>query len=149
MRKTAKEINKLSNESLNTAFASLEEALMADTIALKAMDEDIKTLNTMLKKLSFEMTTTTYLAGSVNGYKLGYDFDKKVIVSNKVGTPTTTPLTSASPSVRKDAHSLLEGLLIHLREKFEEKAKAAVEGNAATINVAPAQPKAGMFSRQA
>lgn len=142
---------KLSNEGLANCFAGLEEALMADTLALKAMDEDIKVLNVMLKKLSFEMTGVTYLDLPRGDYKLGFDFDKKSIVCLKNGNPTPINLTAAPIATRKDMHAALDELLVHLRRKFENKAKTSTES---TIKVSPASTpvqKPGLFggTRQA
>jgi hypothetical protein len=143
---------KLSNESLANCFAGLEEALMADTLALKAMDEDIKTLNIMLKKLSFEMSGITYLDMPHGEYKLGFDFEKKSIVCLQSGKPAPINLTAAPIAARKNAHAQLDELLVHLRRKFENKAKASIES---TIKVNPghaqSQSKTGIFggTRQA
>ncbi len=135
---------KLSSEELNNCFAGLEEALMADTIQLKAIDEDIKALTLKLKKLSFEATGVTYLTSVSGAGKMGYDYDKKVIIFLQAGKPTPVPLTATSVAVRKDAHSSMLGeLLMHLKRQFEAKTKPASDH---LTTIATSQPaKSGLF----
>lgn len=144
---------KLSSEELNNCFAGLEEALMADTMQLKAIDEDIKVLTLKLKKLNFESTGTTYvneLLVAANG-KIGYDYDKKTILFLATGTVTAKALSSTTPTVRKDAHKNgLDELLVHLRREFESKTKP-IGTYAATVAVSPASQsvKTGLFGSKA
>jgi hypothetical protein len=149
MRKTTKDTTKFSNDGLAATFMGLEEALMADTVQLKAIDEDIKTLTTKLKKLSFDETGTTICANGIKAGRVGYDYDKKIILFARA-EGGVAQLLNQSPAVRREVYNTcLDELLVHLRQRFEARAKPVNPSNATTLNVSQPQKSAGLFSRQA
>ena len=138
---------KFANDGLTATFAGLEEALMADTVQLKAIDEDIKTLALKLKKLSFEAAGLTYCPNGIKAGKVGYDYDKKIIMFKRTDG-TEQPLLAQTPAIRKEVYNgCLDELLVHLKFQFENKTKPDA-ATLTTINVAtPSTPKPGIFSR--
>ncbi len=118
MKKVQEQPSDLANEALSGAFTLLEDVMLEDVRQMERMVNDIRVLQTKLKKLVFKFSDGETSVETNTDARIGFDFQKKTIFYKANDMAPKMSLVSASSNAKKEVYSYLPKLITELKEEY-------------------------------